>query len=157
MAKLTGGSQAASIGQIGVAAAMQTTATHSKSSQREKDTFVDTPLDPSLEMAQGLLGPASPIPTPCVLLKNMFDPSEETEADWDKDIAEDVKQECESKFGAVTHVFVDKDSKGFAYLKFALEEAAVKAKKSLHGRWFAGRKIACDFQFLPVYNKHFSI
>ena len=128
------------------------------SNQKEQQRLAElnAPLDPSLELAQGVLGPASPIPTPCVLLKNMCDPSEETEADWDKEIAEDVKQECESKFGAVSHIHVDRDSKGFAYLKFALEEAAVKAKKSLHGRWFAGRKIACDFQFLPVYNKHFN-
>jgi RNA-binding protein 39 len=29
-----------------------------------------------LAMQQGRLGPASPIPTPCLLLKNMFDPAE---------------------------------------------------------------------------------
>jgi RNA-binding protein 39 len=155
MAKLTGGSQAASIGQLGVAA-MRTERENSNKNEQQRLAELNAPLDPSLEFAQGVLGPASPIPTPCVLLKNMFDPSEETESDWDKEIAEDVKQECESKFGAVSHIHVDRDSKGFAYLKFALEEAAVKAKKSLHGRWFAGRKIACDFQFLPVYNKHFN-
>jgi len=27
-------------------------------------------------LVQGILGPASPIPTQCVLLKNMFDPAE---------------------------------------------------------------------------------
>lgn len=29
-----------------------------------------------LALEQGVLGPASPIPTPCVLLKNMFDPAQ---------------------------------------------------------------------------------
>lgn len=30
----------------------------------------------ALQMEQGILGPASPIPSPCLLLKNMFDPAE---------------------------------------------------------------------------------
>ena len=30
----------------------------------------------ALALEQGLLGPASPIPTQCLLLKNMFDPAE---------------------------------------------------------------------------------
>ena len=34
----------------------------------------------------------------------------ETEPDWDKEIADDVKEEC-SKFGAVNHVYVDRNSK----------------------------------------------
>ncbi len=35
------------------------------------------PLVPAaLALEQGLLGPASPIPTQCLLLKNMFDPAE---------------------------------------------------------------------------------
>lgn len=29
-----------------------------------------------LSFIQGLLGPASPIPTPCLVLKGMFDPAE---------------------------------------------------------------------------------
>ncbi len=32
--------------------------------------------DASLALEQGVLGPASPIPTPCLLLKNMFNPAE---------------------------------------------------------------------------------
>lgn len=30
----------------------------------------------ALAMEQGILGPSSPIPTQCLLLKNMFDPRE---------------------------------------------------------------------------------
>lgn len=30
--------------------------------------------DPNLALEQGLLGPASPVPTNCLLLKNMFSP-----------------------------------------------------------------------------------
>lgn len=62
-----------------------------------------------LSLQQGLLGPASPIPTQCLLLKNMFDASMQSEAEWEKEVAEDVKDEC-SKFGAVLHTHVDKNS-----------------------------------------------
>lgn len=62
-----------------------------------------------LSLQQGLLGPASPIATPCLLLKNMFDASSQTEPDWVTEVAEDVKDEC-SKFGQVLHIYVDKDS-----------------------------------------------
>lgn len=32
--------------------------------------------NPNLQHEQGVLGPKSPIPTQCLLLKNMFDPAE---------------------------------------------------------------------------------
>lgn len=34
----------------------------------------------------------------------------ETDRDWDKELAEDVKSECESKYGRVDHIMVEKDS-----------------------------------------------
>lgn len=103
---------------------------------------------------QGRLGPASPIPTDCILLKNMFDPATETEPDWWIDIGQDVKEEC-SKYGPVRHVFVDKDSAGFVYLRFTTVAAAAAARQALHTRWFASRMIAAEFQFQAVYRQHF--
>ena len=58
---------------------------------------------------------------PCGTLKAKFIPiglvpkggaigCRETQPDWDKDIAEDVKEEC-GKFGSVNHVYVDRNSK----------------------------------------------
>lgn len=75
------------------------------------------------------------VPSECLLLKNMFDPSTEvgvniflvcftvlyhklirlyaciclvqTELNFDEDIEEDVRDEC-SKFGKLNHIFVDK-------------------------------------------------
>ena len=106
-------------------------------------------------LLQGVLGPSSPVPTQCLLLKNMFDPAEcgvdpashlpclqnirctsssacmaapaslhvyaacsrclpaigrETEPNWPEEIAGDVKEEC-GKYGMVSHLHVDKDSK----------------------------------------------
>jgi RNA-binding protein 39 len=103
---------------------------------------------------QGRLGPPSPIPTDCILLKNMFDPAGESEPDWWIDIGQDVKEEC-SKYGPVRHVFVDKESAGYVYLKFATPAAAAAARAALHTRWFAGRMIAAEFQFSAVYAQHF--
>jgi RNA-binding protein 39 len=55
-------------------------------------TVVDPVLDPIV------------VPSDCLLLKNMFDPSNETELDFDLDIKEDMQYEC-SKFGVVKHIF----------------------------------------------------
>ena len=84
----------------------------------------------------------------------MFDPASETEPDWWIDIGQDVKEEC-SKYGPVRHVFVDKDSSGFVYLRFATVAAAAAARQALHTRWFASRMIAAEFQFSAVYIQHF--
>ncbi len=67
-----------------------------------------------------------------VLLKNMFDPEEsvhystistctesccrETERDWDKDLAEDVKGECEEKYGKVEAIKVEKETQVSSHL-----------------------------------------
>lgn len=155
MAKLAGGSQAASVGQVGAAAAVAPSAPAKTKSKR--DRALEQPVDASIQFDQGLLGPASPIPTECILLKNMFDPADETDEGWDKEIGEDVKLECERKFGPVSHIFVDKLSKGFTYLMFKDLKGGTMAKEALHGRWFAGRKIVCDYQFKPMYERHFGL
>merc|ERR1711974_9726 len=48
-----------------------------------------------LKSLQGLLGPPSPVPTNCLLLKNMFDETEmNPNEDWEFEIHEDVKDEA---------------------------------------------------------------
>ncbi|MBA0643572.1 hypothetical protein Goklo_027848, partial [Gossypium klotzschianum] len=83
-------------------------------------------------------------PSECLLLKNMFDPATETEPDFDLDIKEDVEEEC-SKYGRVKHIYVDKNSAGCVYLRFDSAEAAGKAQRAMHMRWFAGRSISALF------------
>lgn len=107
-------------------------------------------------LEQGALGPASPIPTLCLLLKNAFDPSQESDPNWDEEIAADIKEEC-SKFGQVLFVHVDKNSKGFVYMKFGDVSAASSAQKALHGRWFNQRQLHAEFQFVPPFNSHFNL
>jgi hypothetical protein len=44
---------------------------------------------------------------------------------------------------------------GFVYLKFADANGAAAAQRALHGRFFAGRQLSAEFQFLHPYNQHF--
>ncbi|XP_004502883.1 uncharacterized protein [Cicer arietinum] len=99
---------------------------------------------------------AEPVGTPseCLLLKNMFDPTTETEPDFDLDIKEDVEEEC-SKYGRVKHIYVDKKSAGFVYLMFETVEAAAAAQRAMHMRWFARRLIAAIYMQPQVYEAKF--
>ncbi|XP_022750996.1 RNA-binding protein 39-like [Durio zibethinus] len=93
-------------------------------------------------------------PSECLLLKNMFDPATETEPDFDLEIKEDVEEEC-SKYGRVKHIHVDKNSAGCVYLRFDSAEAACKAQRAMHMRWFAGRSISAIFMQPHEYEARF--
>ncbi|XP_039062860.1 RNA-binding protein 39-like isoform X2 [Hibiscus syriacus] len=93
-------------------------------------------------------------PSECLLLKNMFDPATETESDFDLDIKDDVEEEC-SKHGRVKHIYVDKNSAGCVYLRFDSTEAAGKAQRAMHMRWFAGRSISALFMRPHEYEARF--
>ncbi|PSC72790.1 Splicing factor isoform 1 [Micractinium conductrix] len=148
--KLTGGARAALMSKLAATAGLDT----SNVPQIPMPQMQQPQMPAALQLEQGMLGPASPIPTQCLLLKNMFAPEEETGDGWDQEIAEDVGGEC-GKYGQVLHVFVDRASRGFVYIKFADVAAATNAQRALHGRWFAARQIAADFQFTQIYNAHF--
>ncbi|GAX73040.1 hypothetical protein CEUSTIGMA_g492.t1 [Chlamydomonas eustigma] len=117
-------------------------------------TAVAGPVD----LTQGILGPASPIPTQYLLLKNMFSLEEEAGngEHWDVELAKDISEEC-SKYGSVAHCHVDKFSKGHVYLQYSSLESAQAAQHGLHGRWFAGKQIASEFQFAHAYQQVFKV
>ncbi|XAR72683.1 hypothetical protein NMG60_11019407 [Bertholletia excelsa] len=94
------------------------------------------------------------VPSECLLLKNMFDLNLETEPDFDLDIKEDVQDEC-AKFGTLKHIYVDKNSAGFVYLRFEHTESAINAQRALHGRWFAGKMITATFMLPQSYEAKF--
>lgn len=106
---------------------------------------------------QGLLGPASPIPTESLLIKNMFDPNDEQGAEWDIEIAEDVREECQAKYGPVEHVFVDRNSPGFVYVRFKTVPACKLAQEGLQDRNFGGRRLFTEFAFSATYKNHFKL
>ncbi|KAH7285376.1 hypothetical protein KP509_33G026000 [Ceratopteris richardii] len=129
-------------------------------------TVTPSPVVPGLALpgmvglqnaALGALGGvAEPIgvPTECLLLKNMFDPSTETEPDFDLDIKDEVQTEC-SKYGVVKHVYVDKNSAGHVYLRFNNMTSAMNAQRALHGRWFAGKMITTSYMTPQMYESKF--
>jgi RNA-binding protein 39 len=86
----------------------------------------------------------------------MFDPAEETERDWDIELREDVKAECEEKYGRVVDIHVAKESavgcghslassrqsadillryQGEIYIRFDSIDASTKGVNGLNGRW----------------------
>ncbi|CAK9167773.1 unnamed protein product [Ilex paraguariensis] len=83
-------------------------------------------------------------PSECLLLKNMFDPATESDPEFDMDIKEDVEEEC-SKYGRVKHIYVDKNSAGYVYLRFENVEGAQRAQQAMHQRWFARKMISAIF------------
>jgi len=99
------------------------------------------------------LVPTSSNPTRCIVVTNMFDPELEDDPNFDKDIKEDVEEEC-SNYGPIVHCFVDKYSKGFVYIKFAVEEAAVVAVNQLNGRWFSGKMLSANYLDSDAYDKY---
>lgn len=97
------------------------------------------------------------------MLKDAFNPEEETERDWDLELRDDVKGEAEGKYGKVADIFVVKESQvrpfpshpstkgaktttnlaqGEIYIRFETVESAISAVAGLNGRWFGGRQIS---------------
>jgi len=96
------------------------------------------------------------VPSRCVMLKNMFNPATETNPAFHEEVAEEVSEECASKFGPLKHLFVDKNSAGIVFMKFGEVAHAANAKQTLGGRWFAGQMVSADFIAEPVYYTRFS-
>ncbi|KAI9681088.1 MAG: hypothetical protein M1817_002369 [Caeruleum heppii] len=92
----------------------------------------------------------------CVVLKNMFDPSEEEGDAWQKELEDDVRAECEEKYGHVVHIALDGNSQGDIYLKFDRVQGGENAIKGLNGRFFGGRQISATPVVDAVYSSLFS-
>ncbi|KAK7205503.1 hypothetical protein BZA70DRAFT_160847 [Myxozyma melibiosi] len=91
----------------------------------------------------------------CIALSNMFDPDEEDGPDWVKELEEDVKAECEEKYGKVVHLAVEPASKGEIFVKFADVSGGEKAILGLNGRYFGGRQISATPVVDMVYSLRF--
>jgi len=86
-----------------------------------------------------------PIDTTCFMLTNMFDPTSESNPEWESEIKDDVIDECSAHGGAV-HVHVDKTApQGNVYVKVLNPTTASLAVNALHGRMFAGRVITAAY------------
>ncbi|XP_031205717.1 inner nuclear membrane protein Man1 isoform X3 [Mastomys coucha] len=74
--------------------------------------------------------------TPCLKIRNMFDPVMEIGDHWHLAIQEAILEKCSDNDGIV-HIAVDRNSReGCVYVKCLSPEYAGKAFKALHGSWF---------------------
>lgn len=74
---------------------------------------------------------------------------------WVQELEEDVKEECEEKYGPVSHIAVERNSPGEIYVKFSRVEDAEKAAKDLNGRFFGGKTVSVEWVVEAVYNARF--
>ena len=106
-------------------------------------------------------------PSDFVVVSNMFNPEEETERNWDLDLAEDVKGEVEGKYGKIKRIKVEKMSavcesqwieltvfQGEVYIEFDGEGPAGRAIQGLNGRFFGGRQLQASFISEALFKAH---
>jgi hypothetical protein len=74
----------------------------------------------------------APTASRCVLLKNMFNPAEETGSTWVKELEDDVKLECEGKYGKVCPPFFKVVQFIFSRLVISTLKNIQKARYSLN-------------------------
>uniref|UniRef100_A0A060T5C0 ARAD1C10802p n=1 Tax=Blastobotrys adeninivorans TaxID=409370 RepID=A0A060T5C0_BLAAD len=108
----------------------------------------------------GSTEPPESVPKPdpasrCIVLRNMFNAEEETGDNWVQELEEDVKLECEDKYGPVIHIAVDQSGEGEIYVKFAEVSMGMNAIKGLNGRFFGGRRVSASPVVELVYSLKF--
>jgi len=95
-------------------------------------------------------------PSRCVLLKNLYTEKDTLTPGWDKELEEDVKEECSSSYGQVVHIGVAPGSTdGEIYIKFDRVQGGENAIKGLNGRFFGGQRITAQYLVDAVYNMNF--
>ncbi|KAL4840050.1 hypothetical protein H8958_014671 [Nasalis larvatus] len=93
--------------------------------------------------------------TPCLKIRNMFDPVMEIGDQWHLAIQEAILEKCSDNDGIV-HIAVDKNSReGCVYVKCLSPEYAGKAFKALHGSWFDGKLVTVKYLRLDRYHHRF--
>ncbi|EGG14992.1 putative RNA splicing factor [Cavenderia fasciculata] len=93
-------------------------------------------------------------PSPCMVLKNMFDPDSETGDEWPQEIQKDVEEEC-TNFGNIKHIFLDRYSQGYIYLKYDNSDMAALAISKLNRRWFSSKMLSAEFIPETIYYQKF--
>lgn len=110
--------------------------------------------DASRPRAAAPAKPETQRPTLFLMVSNMFNPDEETERNWDTDLAEDIREEVKNKYGRVARIKVDKMSQGDVYIEFADLEGSERARHGLQDRWFGGRKLQAQFISETLFKAH---
>ncbi|KAK5047518.1 hypothetical protein LTR84_006615 [Exophiala bonariae] len=135
---------------------------YSRDALMRKLARTDEPVDAGPKRAAAPKKETKPLPvnvsqaSRCVLLRNMFDPTEEEGDAWVKELEDDVRAECEEKYGHVVHISLDPNTQGDIYLKFERVSGGENAIKGLNGRYFGGRQISAQPVVDAVYSSLFS-
>ncbi|KAH9844543.1 splicing factor, CC1-like protein [Teratosphaeria destructans] len=130
---------------------------YSRDALMRKLARIDEPEKVAPKLHQKKAAPVSqPISSRCVLLKNMYNVAEETDPNWQQELEEDVKAECEDKYGQVVHLALALDNNdGEIYIKFDRVQGGENAIRGLNGRFFGGRTITASYIVEAVYNVAF--
>ena len=91
----------------------------------------------------------------CIQLSNMYDPDNETSAQWEFEIADDIREEC-GKLGKILHLHIQKNKNGDVYVKFQDSNAAQKAIDLFNGLWFGLKQISCRYIPENLYDDMFT-
>ncbi|CAB4002052.1 inner nuclear membrane Man1-like, partial [Paramuricea clavata] len=95
-------------------------------------------------------------PTPCLKIRNMFEPVMETQDQWHVFIQDAILEKCTEKEAAIVHISVDKASnEGCVYVKCANHRSSGAAFRAIHGCWFDGRLVTVKFLTLKRYHQRF--
>ncbi|XP_074620236.1 uncharacterized protein LOC141879033 isoform X1 [Acropora palmata] len=112
----------------------------------------------AFENFQSAVNPPVISPTPCLKIRNMFDPAVETEDGWHVMIQDAILEKCIENGAGVVHIAVDKSSvEGCVYVKCDTHHSAGLAFRSLHGCWFDGRLVAVKYLTLKRYHQRFPV
>ncbi|GMF25642.1 unnamed protein product [Phytophthora lilii] len=104
----------------------------------------------SVELAVQLLDksqirPDEPAGLRIVVIKHIFTPAEVEDEEYEKELQEDIHNEC-FKIGEVSKITLfAKHVDGVVVIKFASSGSAARCVEIMDGRFFAGRKLECGF------------
>ncbi|CEG36499.1 rna-binding protein [Plasmopara halstedii] len=89
-----------------------------------------------------------------VVIKHMFTPSEIEDESYEKELRDDIYDEC-SKLGEVSKITLfAKREDGVVVIKFTSSGSAAQCVDLMNGRFFAGRKLECSFWDGTDYTHH---
>jgi len=126
--------------------------------QRLQRSGTEQPSQSLQKSSQAIPQPHVPVrvqPTTCIVLKNMFSKQEiQQDDELAADIKEDVQSEA-SKYGRLLHIYVDHDSDGHVFLRYADVDSAMKSFQDFNGRFFAARQVLAEFVIERSYESRF--
>ncbi|XP_054712466.1 inner nuclear membrane protein Man1-like isoform X2 [Uloborus diversus] len=94
-------------------------------------------------------------PTPCLKIRNMFDPEVEYGDEWQVSIQDAILEKCEGNDG-IHHIAFDTSSnEGCVYMLCSSSEAAGKAFNALHGWWFDNKLVTVKYIRYERYLERF--